>query len=92
LGYWRRIARTQREIEMLRRWIERDQINGGDAVTGNVGRMAAWVQARLMALEESIAVDNVDRLLASRNLFPEIDDLIDPLGEPPKEPQYSWQL
>jgi hypothetical protein len=92
LSYWRKIARTQREIEMLRRWMARDQLEGGDAVAGNVRRMATWIQARLTTLEESIAVDNVDRLLASRNLFPEVDDLIDPLGEPPEEPQYPWQM
>jgi hypothetical protein len=80
------------EIEMLRRWMARDQLEGGDAVAGNVRRMATWIQARLTTLEESIAVDNVDRLLASRNLFPEVDDLIDPLGEPPEEPQYPWQM
>lgn len=92
LAYWRKIARTKREIEMLREWIERDQVNGGDDVASSVNRMERWIQARLAALEESISVDNVNRFLASRNLFPEIDDLIDPLGDPPEEPRYPWQM
>jgi len=92
LAYWRRIAHTQREIEMLRRWIERDSVNDSHNSADNVDRMMRWTRARLTALEESISVENVDRLLASKKLFPEIDDLIDPLGDPPEEPRYSWQV
>ena len=92
LAYWRRIARTQREIEMLRRWIEHDSVNDSHNSADNVDRMMRWTQARLAMLEESISVENVDRILASKKLFPEIDDLIDPLGDPPEEPRYSWQV
>ncbi|MGA9795899.1 MAG: hypothetical protein WBQ17_10250 [Rhizomicrobium sp.] len=92
LAYWRKIARAQREIEVLRQWIERNQINDGDGSGDNVNRMMSWIQARLATLEESISVENVDQVLESKKLFPEIDDLVDALGDPPEEPRYSWQM
>jgi hypothetical protein len=92
LGYWRKIARTQREIEMLRRWIDVDHIDDGTASANNVQRMMGWARTRLAALEEGISVETVDRLLATRNLFPEVDELVDPLGDPPEEPRYAWQM
>ena len=90
--YWRKVARTQREIEMLRQWIEHNQIKDGLASADNVRMMANWIQARLATLEESVSVDSVERFLASRNLFPEVDHLIDPLADPPEEPRYAWQM
>jgi hypothetical protein len=91
LNYWRKIARTQREIELLREWLEQDRIEPNGASADNVQRMMKWAQARLAALKESIAVKNVDTYLSSKSLFPEVDDLIDPLGDPPEEPRYPWQ-
>lgn len=92
LGYWRAIARTQREIEMLRAWIERASLRENSVATPNVHRMMGWIRNRLAVLEGSISIANIDRTLGSQNLFPETDSLIDPLGDPPNEPQYAWQL
>lgn len=92
LGYWRKIARTQREIDVLRRWLTQSLIEAGPPAAPNVCRMIDWTKMRLAALEQSVAVNAVDRILANGNLFPEVDDLIDPLGAPPREPQYYWQM
>jgi len=92
LGYWRAIARTQREIEMLRAWIERAGLHEHPTATPSVHRMMDWIRTRLAALEDSISIANIDRMLESQNLFPEADSLIDPLGDPPEEPRYAWQL
>lgn len=90
-SYWRKIARTQREIKMLREWLDRDRIEANRTSADNVQRMVNWASARLSALEESITVENVERHLFAKDLFPEVDDLIDPLGDPPEEPRYPWQ-
>lgn len=92
LDYWRQLTRTQREIDLLRRWIRENQISEGEVAADSVLRMLGWARARLGALEDNVSLENVDRLLKSRNLFPEVDDLLDPLGEPPDQPQYAWQL
>jgi hypothetical protein len=80
LGYWRAIARTQREIEMIRAWIERASLQANPVATSNVHRMMGWIRTRLAALEDSISIANVDQTLSSQNLFPETDSLIDPSG------------
>lgn len=92
LGYWRQLARTQREIDMLRRWIGANQTPAEDVAADHVGRMLDWVRARLEVLEDGVSLESTDQLLRNRNLFPDVDDLVDPLGDPPTEPQYSWQL
>ena len=90
-SYWRKIARTQREIKMLREWLDQDRIDANRTSADNVQRMVNWASARLSALEESITVENVERHLFAKGLFPEVDDLVDPLGDPPEESRYSWQ-
>jgi len=92
LGYWRRIARIQRETGMLRQWLEEAARSNGDVTTNNVRRMVDWIRLRLAALEESISIRSVDEILSSSGLFPEVDDLTDPLGDPPNEPRYDWQM
>jgi len=51
-------------------------------------RMVDWVKAELVGLEEFLDPSRLSRLLHTRNLFPEGDDLVDPLGEPP--PRHPW--
>jgi len=51
-------------------------------------RMVDWVKAELVGLEEFLDPSKLSRLLHTRNLFPEVDDLVDPLGEPPR--RHPW--
>jgi hypothetical protein len=44
--------------------------------------MLSWAQARLAELEAFLEAHQVTALIHERDLFPEIDQLNDPLGEP----------
>jgi hypothetical protein len=39
-------------------------------------------------LEAATNPSHIDEDLRAKNLFPDIDDLPDPLGDPPGEPRY----
>jgi hypothetical protein len=46
-------------------------------------RLVAWARARLTTLEATVDPQHLNEDLKSKKLFPETDDLADPLGEPP---------
>jgi hypothetical protein len=50
-------------------------------------RMIAWTRERIASLEQSLQSEHILALLTREKLFPETDELHDPLGEPP---QGSW--
>jgi hypothetical protein len=52
-------------------------------------KMIAWAEQRLAHLEAQNRIDVLTSHLATQNLFPDIDDLADPEGDPPP-PKYSW--
>jgi hypothetical protein len=45
--------------------------------------MLAWARARLATLEATVDPQNLNDDLNSKKLFPEMDDLADPLGSRP---------
>lgn len=47
--------------------------------------MADWARAQLEALEAALDPVMLAAVLYARKLFPEVDELHDPLGEPPPE-------
>lgn len=51
-------------------------------------RMLEWARARLYELEVRTSIDAVHQRLLDRNLFPELDDLHDPEGDPPPKQGY----
>ncbi len=48
----------------------------------------AWAKERLGALEEALLPDAIAADLDANRLFPEIDDLVDPLGEPEEDDEW----
>jgi hypothetical protein len=48
----------------------------------------AWVRERLGALEEALLPGAIAADLDANRLFPEIDDLADPLGEPEEDDEW----
>lgn len=53
-----------------------------------IQRMLEWARAQLGELEASVNPTQLSAILSSRNMFPEVDELADPLGEPP--PRQPW--
>jgi hypothetical protein len=55
---------------------------------GDLCRMIEWARTELSALETSLKPSTFAEELSARKLFPEVDELVDPLGEPPAERQW----
>jgi hypothetical protein len=82
----RKLVRMERQADQLRGWIAQRKADVG--ASSEMQRMVDWVKAELVGLEEFLDPSRLSRLLHTRNLFPEVDDLVDPLGEPP--PRHPW--
>jgi hypothetical protein len=82
----RKLVRMERQADQLRGWIAQRKADVG--ASSEMQRMVDWVKAELVGLEEFLDPSKLSRLLHTRNLFPEVDDLVDPLGEPP--PRHPW--
>jgi len=82
----RKLARVERQADQSRGWIAQRE---ADVWTSpEMRRMVDWVKAELVRLEEFLDPLKLSQLLQTRNLFPAVDDLVDPLGEPP--PRHPW--
>jgi hypothetical protein len=77
----RKLVRMERQAGQLSGWIAQQEADVG--TSPEIQRMMDWVKAELVGLEEFLDPSKLSRLLHTRNLFPEVDDLVDPLGEPP---------
>jgi hypothetical protein len=77
----RKLVRMERQAVQLRDWIA--QRDADVEASPETQRMVTWVKAELVEIEEFLDPTKLSRLLQTRNLFPEVDDLADPLGEPP---------
>jgi hypothetical protein len=77
----RKLVRMERQAGQLSGWVAQRE---ADVETSpEIQRMVDWVKVELVGLEEFLDPSKLSRLLHTRNLFPEVDDLVDPLGEPP---------
>jgi hypothetical protein len=77
----RRLIRMERQADQLSGWIA--QCETDVETTPEIQRMVDWAKVELGGLEEFLDPSNLSQLLHTRNLFPEVDDLVDPLGDPP---------
>ncbi|TPN39363.1 hypothetical protein FKO01_04175 [Mesorhizobium sp. B2-3-3] len=88
LGFLRSLADYQREAADLRTTIA----NATELLpqaSSEYLRMIAWAEHRLAHLEAQNQLEVLTSNLQEQNLFPELDDLHDPEGDPPP-PRYSW--
>jgi hypothetical protein len=66
------------EAEKLRTWLK--QVEGWPPYTDHIefSRFVGWTQMRLKYLENAVDASGIAETLKSKNLFPEIDPLVDP--------------
>lgn len=70
-----------RRAEQLRTWLaDKKGIARSDPAAG---RMYEWARQQLLELEAMADPARLAQIIVERDLFPEIDRLHDPLGEPP---------
>lgn len=77
------LADQQREVARLTDWLATLQGQHGST---NLARMNVWVRDRLSSLQSSLDCAGIESTLEKSALFPAVDDLFDPEGEPPKDP------
>jgi hypothetical protein len=83
-----KLIRTGQRAEHLRNLIN---IYEGPQATKScpaIQRMLEWARAQLGELEAFVGPVRLSATLLDRNLFPDVDELADPLGEPP--PRQLW--
>lgn len=90
IEYIRGLVELQREASDIRSWIASLPPGSSPEANSDLARMLAWAQARLVRLDASTTIDAAAALLDGRPLFPEHDDLSDPLGDPPEPKPHSW--
>lgn len=89
IAYLRELMQLQREVADIRSWLA----SLPDTLTADppaeLGRMVHWANKRLSELEARTTIKAADVEVEGMLLFPEVDELHDPLGEPP-ERKYLW--
>lgn len=83
-----KLAFTQQRVTQLRALIDAFEGQGAVARSPELARMLDWARGRLETLNAEIDPAHVAQTLFDRNLFPEVDELHDPFGDPP--PHESW--
>jgi hypothetical protein len=76
-----KLIETEQKAYQLRGWIRRWETKVD--VTPEGHRLIGWAKAALSDMERCLEPAELAQLLVTRNLFPEMDDLADPLGDPP---------
>jgi len=89
ITYLRELVQLQREAADIKSWLASLPETATADTADDLGRMIQWATARLADLEARTTVDAAAAQLEGKALFPEIDELHDPLGDPP-ESRYYW--
>jgi hypothetical protein len=79
-----KLMRTERQAAQLREWISDYERHSRAEPNADLERMMGWARYRLSSLEAIIDPRKVATELRDRKLFPEVDELDDPLGDPPE--------
>lgn len=85
------LVELRREAAGIRGWLDALPPEAKADPATERGRMLVWAQERLADLEARINLDTAFGRIEGQSLFPETDELHDPLGEPP-EPKYYWDM
>jgi hypothetical protein len=74
---------AMRRADELRKWIGAYGRPTGEHSHSELRRMREWTEAQLKELDLFLEPERISMVLRARELFPEVDPLDDPLGEPP---------
>ncbi len=89
VSFLRELVRVQREAADIKSWLgSLPECTRADS-SAELERMLVWANERLKNLEARTCLRAAVAQLEVKSLFPEMDELHDPLGNPP-EPKYRW--
>jgi len=75
---------AQRRADELKRWISVYTRPADDNSHPQLRTMVEWAASQLNDLERILSPERISVTLQERELFPEVDPLNDPKGEPPR--------
>jgi hypothetical protein len=81
------LMELRREVDALEAWLARTG-PAGEPV-GSYAKLIAWAAARLENLRQRLEPDEIAAALDAAKLFPEPDELHDPLGDPDDRPTWN---
>lgn len=87
--YLRELVELQREATDIRTWLSTVPDGVEADPSTELGRMISWARGRLASLTERTTIRAAAAQFEGKALFPEVDELYDPLGDPPM-PSYGW--
>lgn len=87
--YLRELVELQREATDIRTWLSTVPDGVEADPSTELGRMISWARGRLASLTERTTIRAAAAQFEGKALFPEVDELHDPLGDPPM-PSYGW--
>jgi hypothetical protein len=76
------------EAATLRQWLSSVDLTNTDG-DEEFGQFISWAKAKLASLEAAVSRQTISDTVRSQELFPSIDKLHDPLGEPPRRHYYG---
>ena len=82
-----KLIETERKALELRGWVAQWEMNG-EAASPEIRRLIKWARETLLDMQRFLLPTELTKLLETRDLFPDVDDLADPLGDPP--PLRPW--
>lgn len=88
IEYLRGLVELQREAADIRAWLASLPADKKENEATDLGRMLAWASERLSMLDQATTIDAAKATLNGMPLFPEVDELHDPLGDPPEQRGY----
>lgn len=83
-----KLIRAERLAERTRHWISTYEKHATETARPDLTRMLDWARNQLASLDAIADPSKLTEDLRERKLFPEVDELHDPLGEPP--PERPW--
>tara|TARA_R110000868_G_scaffold411283_2_gene702784 strand:+ start:65003 stop:66259 length:1257 start_codon:yes stop_codon:yes gene_type:complete len=79
-----RIVKLRREAREIRDWLASLPDDAKPSEDNDLGRMLIWVGQRLGEIDRQTGIEAARSFAGTGDLFPEIDELQDPLGDPPE--------
>ena len=77
-----KLIETERKALELRGLVAQWETKG--AASPEIRRLIKWAKETLSDMERFLLPTELTKLLETRDLFPDVDDLADPLGDPPR--------
>jgi hypothetical protein len=90
IKYVRELNDLRREISRIEDWLASLPSDISCDQSTDVGRMLIWAQDRSAKLKMKASIKSISATLTRESLFPETDELHDPMGDPEKPKGYFW--